>query len=291
MIHEIQAKTLVTTVRHPGAWFGARYNMNIYRGCEHQCIYCDSRSECYGIENFADVLVKVNAIELLERELAHKRIKGVVGTGAMSDPYTPVELKYDLTGQALRTLLRYGFGAHLVTKSDLIRKDAATLAQIAARTSASVAFTVTTADDGLARKLEPGAPVSSARFQALAELAAAGVYTGVTLMPVLPWIEDNEENITAIVERTQQAGGRFVIAFPGLSLRDRQRDYLYRQLDHHFPGLRARYEERYGERYSCPVPNAARLDRLVHELGARLGLVTHMADLAGLKPAQQLRLL
>jgi len=160
VIREIEAKTLLAHIRHPDPWFGIKYNMNLYRGCEHQCIYCDSRSECYQIEDFRDILVKVNALELLERELPRKRVKGMVGTGSMNDPYTPAEARLNMTGRALQIIARHGFPVHIVTKSDMVVRDLETLCAINERTRAVVSFTVTTADDALSRIVEPGAPPS-----------------------------------------------------------------------------------------------------------------------------------
>ena len=177
MYREIQAKTLLSTIQGDDPVFGLKYNLNLYRGCEHQCIYCDSRSECYGIENFHDVLVKVNAIELLEKELARKRIKGTVGFGSMSDPYTRAELTYGLTHKALEVLARRGFPAHLITKSDLILRDIDLIAAVN-RVHCSVCFTLTTTDDALAREVEPGAPLPSARLSAMRRLAERGIPAG-----------------------------------------------------------------------------------------------------------------
>lgn len=252
MIHEIQAKTLLATVRGKDPVFGLKYNMNLYRGCEHQCIYCDSRSECYQIENFHDILVKVNAIELLKKELPRKRIKGTIGTGSMSDPYIPLERRYNLTGQALQIIASYGFPVHINTKSDLVIKDLETLKQINL-VHASVCFTITTTDDTLARKIEPGAPTPTRRFKAMAILASQGIHVGVSMMPILPFIEDNPENITRIVEQTSSHGGQFIIPWLGMSLRDRQRLYYYEQLERLFPGLKQKYEKSFGERYECPA--------------------------------------
>lgn len=286
MYREIQAKTMLAAITGGDPVFGLRYNMNLYRGCEHQCIYCDSRSECYGIEDFRDVLVKVNAIELLEKELPRKRVKGTVGFGSMSDPYTRAELHYNLTAQALKTLLRFGFPAHLNTKSDLILKDIDTLAELA-RIHCSVAFSITTTDDALARILEPGAPLPSARFAAMRALAARGVAVGVSMMPLLPFLEDSRENVAAIVENTLAHGGTFIIPWFGMSMRDRQRAYFYEQLDRHFPGLREKYEQRYGERYGCPVPYAGELARHFNLLCAERGIQTRVKRY---QPAEQLRL-
>ncbi|MBN1122090.1 MAG: radical SAM protein [Anaerolineae bacterium] len=265
MIKEIQARVMLSHVRQPDTWFGLKYNMNIYRGCQHQCIYCDSRSECYQIENFSDVLVKVNAIDLLKRELPSKRVRGMIGTGSMSDPYTPVEKTYNLTGQALELFALYRFPVHIITKSDLVLKDLDTLVAIN-QTRANVTFTVTAADDDLAAKVEPGAPRPSARFEAMAKLAAHGIHTGVTLMPILPFIEDSKENIGEILRQASDSGVTYVIASLGMTLRDRQRAYYYDKLDRLFPGVRDRYRARYGDRYSCPANEVGELWEHFHAL-------------------------
>jgi DNA repair photolyase len=258
VIKEIQARVMLSHIRQPDTWFGLKYNMNIYRGCQHQCIYCDSRSECYQIEDFSDVLVKVNAIELLKRELPSKRVKGMIGTGSMSDPYTPVEKTYNLTGQALELFALYRFPVHVITKSDLVLKDLDALVTIN-QTQANITFTVTTAADELAAKIEPGAPRPSARFGAMAKLAAHGIHTGVTLMPVLPFLEDNKENIREILRRASDSGATYVIASLGMTLRDRQRAYYYGKLDRLFPGVSNQYKARFGDRYSCAANNASAL--------------------------------
>lgn len=290
MIREIQAKTLLAHITRPDGMFGIKYNMNIYRGCQHQCIYCDSRSECYGIEDFDDVLVKVNAIERLEDELPRKRAKGLIGTGSMSDPYTPVEADYRLTGRALEVIARHGFPLHLLTKSDLILRDADILAEIHARARASVSFTITTPHDDLALQLEPGAPPSSRRFEALATLAGRGIEVGVAMMPILPFIEDSEEDVREIVARAKECGARYVMAGWGLTMRDRQREYYYRELDRLFPGLRQRYERAYGERYGCPPPNAPRLEAVFEDLRQELGLDRSVRPYVEEPPVRQLGL-
>jgi DNA repair photolyase len=267
----------LANITHPDSWFGTKYNMNIYRGCEHQCIYCDSRSECYQIAEFSDVLVKVNALERLRDELPRKRVVGTIGTGAMSDPYTPAERHYNLTGQALEYIATQRFPVLIITKSDLILKDLAALRAISA-VYAAVAFTITTADDDLAARLEPGAPAPSARLRAMATLAAAGVYVGVTMMPILPFLEDSEENVSAIMAGAKEAGAGFVLPGLAVTLRDRQRDYFYRALERLYPDqkLPERYARRYGESYGCPPPNAPRLEQVIGEQAQRLGLPLRM---------------
>ena len=275
MIKDITAKTLLSSAKRPDPWFGIKYTMNLYRGCSHQCIYCDSRSECYQIENFADVLVKVNAIDLLKKELPRKRVKGTIGTGSMSDPYLPLEATHNLTGQALEVIAQQQFPVHALTKSDLVLRDLETLREIN-RVYAAVSFTITTADDDLGKQLEPGAPIVSRRFAAMEQLAAAGILTGVLLMPVLPFIEDNAENITAIVARAHDCGASYILASFGMTLRDRQRAHYYTQLDRLFPGLRKQYERRFGDRYSAPANDAQRLEHIFREQCARYGIATRM---------------
>ena len=275
MIKEIQAKTLLSSTRGEDEVFGIKYNFNLYRGCPHQCIYCDSRSECYGIEDFRDVLVKVNAPALLARELPRKRVKGAIGTGSMSDPYNPVERRYRLTRQALEIIAGCAFPVHIITKSDLVVRDLDLLVEIN-RTQAVVCFSITTADDALARIIEPGAPPSSARMAAMQALAERGILVGTALMPVLPFITDSEENVTRVAEQTAAHGGSFIIPWFGMSLRNRQREWYYRELDQHFPGLRPKYERLYGERYGCSVPNSRQLAEVFAKAAAQLGLAQRM---------------
>ena len=275
-IREIQAKVLLAHVRQPDAWFGLRYNVNLYRGCQHRCIYCDSRSECYQIEHFdREVLVKANAIELLQKELARKRVVGTIGLGSMNDPYMPLEAEVNLIGRALRVIARFGFPVHVITKSDLVLRDLDALCEIN-QVYAAVSFTVTAAGDDLAKKVEPNAPLVSARFRAMQVLAEHGLHTGITMMPVLPFIEDNEENVRQIVEQAHAHGAAYIISSFGVTLRDRQRAYYYERLDESFPGLRHKYERAYGERYHCPVPDAERLAKVFDDLCRQHGIATRM---------------
>ena len=274
MIKEIRAKTIVSRVKGIDTHFGLDYGMNLYRGCQHRCIYCDSRSECYRIESFdRDVLIKVNAIDLLCDELPRKRRKGIIGTGSMNDPYMPLEGKVKLTQRALEVIADQGFGVHVVTKSDLVLRDVSILKRIA-RVAAAVSFTITTVDDGLAKKVEPLSPPPSARFRALKTLAEHGIETRIALMPTLPFIEDNWENVSGIVEQASRGGAKAIIPWFGMSLRDRQRAYFYGRLDEFFPGLRAKYEAAYGTDYMCPSPNAADLAARFSELCASYGIAT-----------------
>jgi DNA repair photolyase len=289
VVKEIEARVLLAHIKQPDTFFGLRYNMNLYRGCQHRCIYCDSRSECYQIEDFdGEVLVKANAIALLRDELSRKRVKGVIGLGSMNDPFMPLEAEINLAGRALAVIAEFGFPVHIITKSDRVLKDLGTLREIA-RTYASISFTVTTADDDLAAKVEPGAPRPSARFAAMRMLADNGIQTGVTMMPILPLIEDNEDNITVIVEQAAAHGASYIIPWMGMSMRDRQRAYYYRQLDRHFPGLRERYERVYGNRYSCDAPKAKQLYARFDDLCKRCGVAPRL-PLYEPQAAQQLSL-
>ena len=275
MITEIRAKTLVSRVQGLDTYFGLDYGMNLYRGCQHHCIYCDSRSLCYGIDAFdRDVLIKANAVELLESELRRKRKKGIIGTGSMNDPYMPLEDKVCLTRRALEVIASYGFGVHVVTKSDLVLRDIAILQKISRGARSVVSLTITTADDDLSRKIEPGAPPSSARFLALKTLAEAGIETRIALMPTLPFIDDTWENVSAIVEASRRCGVTAIVPWFGMSMRDRQREHFYDRLDELLPGMRRRYEERYGNGYMCPSPNADRLFERFARLCAEYRIAT-----------------
>jgi DNA repair photolyase len=286
---EIQAKVLLAHVKQPDTWFGLKYNMNLYRGCQHGCIYCDSRSECYQIEDFdGEVLIKANALELLRRELARKRVKGPIGMGSMNDSYMPLEREVNMTGRALRIIAEFGFPVHVMTKSALVLRDLDVLRQISER-FAAVSFTITTADDELGRKVEPRAALVSERFRAMKVLADNGIHTGISMMPILPFIEDTEENITRIVELAHAHGASYIIPAFGMTLRDRQRAYYYRKLDELFPGLRQRYERAFGGRYGVAGPSAARLDKLFRDLCRRYGIQTRMVQYEPIK-ATQMRL-
>jgi DNA repair photolyase len=275
MIKDITAKVLLNTVRQPDDWFGLKYNMNLYRGCQHQCIYCDSRSACYQIENFSDILVKVNAIELLQQELSRKRVKGTIGTGSMNDPYMPVEAQRELTRQALQVISAYRFPVHIITKSDLVLRDLDILREIS-QVYAAVSITITTADDRLGRKIEPGAAKVSARLRALRTLAENGITAGVTLMPVLPFLEDSLENIRQIVFQAHQAGAKYIIPSFGMTLRDRQREYYFQKLDLLFPGLKDKYMRNFGFNYQVPANNSANLKQKFHEWCQEFDIATRM---------------
>jgi DNA repair photolyase len=272
MIKEIKAKSILNRLSQPDPWFGLTYTMNLYRGCQHQCIYCDSRSQCYQIENFKDVLVKVNGPELLRQELARKRKKGTIGTGSMHDPYMPIEKQRYLTGAALEVIADFKFPVHVMTKSDLVLRDSEILKQLS-EVYTAVSFTITTIDDGLGKKVEPGAPLVSDRFRAMEKLSSAGILTGVSMMPILPFLQDTEENILGIANRAADSGARYLLPWLGMSLRDRQRAYYYTELDILFPGIKEKYIQRYGNQYRVLANDAD----VLHE---KLVLACQKFDLA-----------
>jgi DNA repair photolyase len=271
-ITEIHSKGILNPVKQPDDWFGLKYNMNLYRGCQHRCIYCDSRSECYQIEDFdGEVIIKVNAVDLLADQLPRKRVRGTIGTGSMNDPYMPVEKKYNLTGRALAVIAEHNFPIHILTKSDLVLKDLDTITEIN-RTFAAVSFTVTTADDALGKKVEPLAPEISRRFKALAKIAARGIHTGVLLMPLLPMIEDNPENVRRIIQMAADHGASYLIPSYGMTIRTGQREYYYQRLDRHFPGLSDQYKRKFGMNYFAPADNAESLYDLTREACSKVGI-------------------
>lgn len=291
MIKEIQAKTILSHSKAPDPWFGIQYTMNLYRGCQHQCIYCDSRSECYQIEDFNDTLVKVNALELLRKELPGKRVKGTVGTGSMNDPYAPVEIQYQLTRGALKLFVEYGFPVHVLTKSKLVTRDVDLLRQIEQDTQALVSFTITTCDDALGKKLEPGAALVSDRLAAMRFLTDCGIKVGVLLMPVLPFIEDNWENVRSIVELAHAHGAGWILAAFGMTQRKGSQEYYLRQLEHLFPGVKEKHLQAFGSRYECAANGEQKLSEQFKELCVKKGIALKVPKYQVKERARQLRLL
>lgn len=273
----VPAKTIVTRTKN-NAWFGTDYTMNLYRGCCHGCIYCDSRSECYQIEAFDSVRVKENALLLVERELRAKRKKGLIGTGSMSDPYNPWEKTLALTRGALQLIERYQFGVAIATKSPLVQRDADVLNRIGEKAPAIVKMTITTAEDALCQKIEPHVAPASKRFEALEALSRAGIYCGILLMPLLPYINDTKENVLAIVQRAADCGVKFIYPGFGVTLRDTQQLYFYQQLDRLFPGIKAHYLAM-GNSYVYPSPKAQRLMDVFQTACEENGIVYRMAEI------------
>ena len=276
----IKAKHLLTSVRGSMEdFFYADWNMNIYRGCSHGCIYCDSRSVCYQIDHFETIRPKENALSLLADELRSKRSTGVITMGSMSDPYNPLEKELLFTRGALELIRRYQFGAAFTTKSALCARDADLLADISRNAPVCARLTVTCADDDLCRKVEPRVSVSSERFRAMRTLAGQGIFTGTWLNPLLPHITDNEDNIRRIVQMTADAGGRFVVCFFGMTLRTGNREYYFAALERDFPGVRKKYLRQYGNAYELTAPDANRLYDAFREECVKRGLHWQFADI------------
>ena len=237
--------------------------MNLYRGCTHGCIYCDSRSEIYGMNHeFEDIEVKRNSLELLKKELI-KRPPAMIGTGSMTDPYIPLEERLEYVRKSLKLIHRYGFGFTCITKSDLILRDLDLLEKINEKSRAVIQMTLTTADDDLCRILEPNVCPTSRRVEVLETLKESGIPTIVWLCPILPYINDTEENINSILDFCIGADVKGIFCFQmGLTLRKGNREYFYRKLDEHFPGLKERYIDEFGESYEVPSPNNAELMKI-----------------------------
>ena len=274
----IQAKSLLHKIAHGEMWFGSDYNMNLYRGCCHRCIYCDSRSSCYKITDFDRVKVKKDALLILRKELKSKRHKGVIQLGAMSDSYNPFEQEYEITRNALALIAHYGFGLSLETKSNLIVRDIDYLQRIHQNADMILKLTITAYDDALSQKIEPGVCVSSERFKALKALSAQGFFTGVVLSPILPFLTDTDENIKAIIHAAYENGASFVYTIGGVTLRENQRDYYYEQLDRLFPGLKNKYQNSYGNRYLCMSKNRE-LIKVFQAECEKYGLLYRMRDI------------
>ncbi len=273
-MHFIQAKSIVTQKNKS-------LGMNLCRGCTHGCIYCDSRSLCYGMDHpFEDIAVKENALVLLEEVLRKRRKKCMIGTGSMSDPYIPEEETLGLMRGVLELIDQYGFGATLITKSARVLRDIELIKRINRKTKAVVQMTLTTFDEDLCRIIEPNVSTTKERFEALCALRDAGIPTVVWLTPLLPFINDTEENLRGILEYCIRAGVRGIVCFGmGLTLRDGNRQYFYKKLDRHFPGLREKYERTFGTAYDIPSPNASRLWKIFQETCHKHGIETRADEI------------
>lgn len=239
----------------------AKNNMNVYRGCTHGCIYCDSRSKCYQMDHeFEDIEVKRNAVQILEDQLRHKRKPCMISTGAMCDPYIPLEKKLEVTRSCLALIEAYGFGAAIQTKSTLILRDLDLLKRINARTKCVVQMTMTTYEEDLCRIIEPQVSSTYERFQVLEAMREHGIPTVVWLSPILPFINDTEENLRGILKYCIDAKVHGILCFGfGLTLREGNREHFYQMLDRHFPGMKKKYMEYYGNSYECNSPNNSKL--------------------------------
>lgn len=253
-MHEVNVKGILS----------AKNGMNIYRGCLHGCIYCDSRSLCYQMKHkFEDVEVKANAVELLENALRRKRNKCMIGTGAMSDPYMPIEEKLSNMRKCLEVIERYGFGVTMITKSTKVLRDLDLLKKINEKSKCVVQMTLTTYDEDLCRIVEPNVETTYERFCALEILRDNGIPTVVWLCPILPFINDTEENIRGILDYCVRAKVKGIINFDmGVTLRDGNREYFYKKLDEHFPGLKEKYIRMYGNSYQLSSPNSRKLSMI-----------------------------
>lgn len=253
-MHEVNVKGILS----------AKNGINIYRGCLHGCIYCDSRSLCYQMKHkFEDIEVKANAVELLENALRRKRNKCMIGTGAMSDPYMPIEEKLGNMRKCLEVIERYGFGVTMITKSTKVLRDLDLLKKINEKSKCVVQMTLTTYDEDLCRIVEPNVETTYERFRALEILRDNGIPTVVWLCPILPFINDTEENIRGILDYCVRAKVKGIINFDmGVTLRDGNREYFYKKLDEHFPGLKEKYIRMYGNSYQLSSPNSRQLNMI-----------------------------
>ncbi len=288
-MQSIPAKTILSKNKYPHYWFGNDYNMNLYRGCHHGCIYCDSRSECYQNDEFDIVKVKENALDILNRELMKKKTKGVIGIGAMSDSYNGFEKDMQVTRGALKLIRDYHFGVSLETKSDLVIRDIDLFLDIQKYNDVIIKMTITTFDDELSKIIEPHVSVSSKRFEAIQKMSEAGIFTGILMHPILPFINDTEENVKEMVRLAHVHKAKFIHSYFGVTLRDRQRDYYYQKLDEHFPGLKEKYLKRYGVRYECRSKNSQHLQYVFQKECQKYGLLYKMEDIINAYKKHQIK--
>ncbi|MBQ2654147.1 MAG: radical SAM protein [Methanobrevibacter sp.] len=269
-MHYAKSKTILS----------AKNGMNLYRGCTHGCIYCDSRSEIYGMDHkFEDIEVKENSLELLKKEL-RKRPKAMIGTGAMTDPYVPLEKHLQYVRKSLEMIYQYGFGFTCITKSDLVLRDLELLKKINEKSRVVIQMTLTTADDELCGILEPNVCPTSRRVEVLKILRDEGIPTVVWLCPILPYINDTEDNINSIIDCCIESDVKGILCHGmGLTLRNGNREYFYTKLDEHFPGLKEKYIKNYGNSYSIPSPNNRELMDLFKSRTSKAGILNDFGEI------------
>ena len=274
----IKAKHIVNKNKS-NSWFGYDYTMNIYRGCNHGCIYCDSRCSCYQVKEFDKVMAKENALYIIREDLKRKIRKGVICSGAMSDPYNNFEKELRLTRNALELINAYEFGVGIITKSDLVTRDIETLSDIQTHSPVIVKLSITTADDTLSKKIEPHAPSASQRFKAIKTLIEHEIFAGVLLMPVLPFIEDNEHNILHIVDAAIESGAKFIYPRFGVTLRGNQKQYYFDALERDFPGVKEKYEQTYDGKMYCNSLYTRKLMKLLRDKCKEAGILCDMQSI------------
>ncbi len=263
--HEVRAKGILS----------AQNGMNIYRGCQHGCIYCDARSACYQMRHaFEDIEVKINAPELLENALRHKRKKCMIGTGAMSDPYIPLEMQFGLTRQCLEIIDRYGFGLAIQTKSNRIMRDMDLLKSINQKSKCIVQMTLTTYSEELCKIVEPNVCTTKQRFEVLEAMRDEGIPTVVWICPILPHINDSRENLEGILDYCLKAKVKGILFWGmGMTLREGDREYYYENLDRHFPGMKQRYIKEYGNAYQLVSETDNELSKFAKETCKKNGIM------------------
>jgi len=250
---EIKAKSILRKHKKIDSWFISHYGMNLYRGCAHNCVYCDGRSEGYYVDGEfgQDVSVKVNAIEILRRELDPKRKRTplkrsyIMMGGGVGDSYQPAERKYQLTRRALHLVHEYGFPVHVLTKSTLVERDIDILRKINQQDRAIVSFSFSSADDKISAIFEPGVPSPSERLETLGFLKKEGIACGMFLLPVIPFLTDTPELMEDTIRKASEVGVDFII-FGGMTLKDgRQKDYFLNVLRRTHPELVKEYQNIY----------------------------------------------
>jgi DNA repair photolyase len=257
-------------------WFGTTHNMNIYKGCNQGCIYCDSRSSCYQIKDFDTIKPKLDAPIKIDKELSNKRRHCVISMGGMSDPYNHLEEHLEYTKQALQSILKYGHGVSIITKNTRVLRDIDLLKQINQNSEVTVGITITTANDLLQSRIERNVSSTSERFDAIKTLSDQGIYTGVLMMPILPFINDTVENITSIVEKAHESGAKFIYPSFGVTLRDNQRMYFFEKIG---KDLTQKYIDEYKDDYICVSKNVEELKKHFNGLCRKYGILYKMKDI------------
>ncbi|MDD3712618.1 MAG: hypothetical protein PHZ28_03875 [Candidatus Izemoplasmatales bacterium] len=275
----INRKSLLEKHKKSDYWFDYEYNLNLYSGANQDCIYCDGENEMIEFDPFAEIKIKLNAPSLLEIELSNKRIKGIIGLGAMTDPYNPFEKRYELTRKTLEILKKYEYGVIIITRSKLLERDLELLTQINQKEKVICVVKIACADNEMAKKVEPDASTPDERFRMIKALTDRNITTGVAFMPVLPFINDQEDNINKIIEKAKMSGASFVYPWFDIYLFPEKRRFYFHNLDKHFPGMKEKYQKTFGDEILCQSPDKERLIALIEAKCVKENIICNLEEI------------
>lgn len=269
-MNQIQVKTILNKKKYADSWFLDRFTLNPYSSCSFNCLYCYIRGSKYGTNMERKLAVKTNAPELLEKQLkrlAQKNDYGFIVLASATDPYLSVEKDEKITRRLIEIILKYRFPLHIITKSDLVlrdldlfeelRKEAIIPPDLSNRLKEGVVitFSFSTIDEKIARIFEPGAPKPQARLDALKHIRSHGFHSGISMMPMIPYISDRGEHLEEMFQAFKENDAQYVMP-ADISLFDNgvssNKTLMFRAVKKHYPELLPKYEKLFATQNHLP---------------------------------------